>query len=206
MESRHGDNHRSSPCIFSGCGHDLSPPRCPETQWGHHGYVVSLPDPPPQSWQVGDGGDSCGCWEGTLGSSGWSFRCVEQKPGQGWDSLGVQPGDAWKMGGCHPWAQGRGLVKKAVPGSGRGHVGGEDHLVFPERLKGLLFRFFPYGVVGVTVKNAQEGWNIPPTCQAWSCLRAFAYAVPSAQISTWLAPSQLSTLLAQISPPLRGPP
>ena len=60
-------------------------------------------------------------------------------------------------GGSYPWAQGRGLVKKGVPGSGQGHVGGEDHLVFPEYLRGLLFRFFPYGVVGVTVTNAQEG-------------------------------------------------
>lgn len=167
-------------------------------------FLSQTPHPSPGRWEMVETAVGVGRehWVALAGAFDvWSRS--QDKGGTAWGCSQEMLG---RWGGYHPWAQGRGLVKKAVPGSGRGHVGGEDHLVFPERLKGLLFRFFPYGVVGVTVTNAQEGWNIPPTCQAWSCLRAFAYAVPSAQISTWLAPSQLSTLLAQISPPPRGPP
>lgn len=42
-------------------------------------------------------------------------------------------------GGCHPGAQRRGLTKKEFPGSGQGHVGAKNDLVFPESLMGLLF-------------------------------------------------------------------
>lgn len=58
----------------------------------------------------------------------------QDKGGTAWGCRSLEDG-----GGCHPGAQHGGLVKKELPGSGQGHVGAKNDLVFPESLTGLLF-------------------------------------------------------------------
>lgn len=60
----------------------------------------------------------------------------QDKGGTEWGSSQVT---LRRWGGCHPGAQRGGLIKKELPGSGQGHVGAKNDLVFPESLTGLLF-------------------------------------------------------------------